>query len=256
MTSTHDEQALAAAYVLGALDAAERQAFESHLRTCTLCLSEVRSLQRVTQALSQSVPERTPRPEVRARVLSAVTGKSDRRERPVTKRSYASVWLPLAAAIILVAGLGLVRPRSTGSSVEPGDPTRRGRAPGDGGRAGDPGGSKGSRWCANGAGCSRGTRSHSSRSRGPPSIARRVGARVVEPQSGDGFHCLGPAGRTSGPRIPGVGSDRTGAGQRGTARSRSIRRRDRLLPDAAGYRCAGRGGGHARARRRCARADW
>ena len=33
MTSTHDEQALAAAYVLGALDAAERQAFESHLRT-------------------------------------------------------------------------------------------------------------------------------------------------------------------------------------------------------------------------------
>ena len=107
MTSTHDEQALAAAYVLGALDAAERQAFESHLRTCTLCLSEVRSLQRVTQALSQSVPERTPRPEARARVLSAVTGKSDRRERPVTKRSYASVWLPLAAAIILVAGLGL-----------------------------------------------------------------------------------------------------------------------------------------------------
>ena len=36
-----------------------------------------------------------------------MTGKSDRRERPVTKRSYASVWLPLAAAIILVAGLGL-----------------------------------------------------------------------------------------------------------------------------------------------------
>ena len=58
MTSTHDEQALAAAYVLGALDAGERQAFEAHLRSCPVCVEEVRSLQRVTDALSRSVPER------------------------------------------------------------------------------------------------------------------------------------------------------------------------------------------------------
>jgi anti-sigma-K factor RskA len=105
MTSTHDEQALAAAYVLGALDAPERQAFESHLRTCSSCLAEVRSLQRVADALSLSVPQRTPRPEVRARVLSKVTGRAVAAERTVTKRMGASVWLPLAAGIVLVAGL-------------------------------------------------------------------------------------------------------------------------------------------------------
>src|SRR6185436_7183529 len=105
MTSTHDEQALAAAYVLGALDAAERQAFESHLGTCSSCLAEVRSLQRVADALSLSVPERTPRPEVRARVLSKVTGRAVADERTVSKRRGASVWLPLAAGIVLVAGL-------------------------------------------------------------------------------------------------------------------------------------------------------
>jgi anti-sigma-K factor RskA len=106
MTSTHDEQALAAAYVLGALDAGERQAFESHLRTCPVCAGEVRSLQRVTDALSRSVPERTPRPELRTRVLSTVTGKSETREQQISRRNYSAVWLPLAAGIILVAALG------------------------------------------------------------------------------------------------------------------------------------------------------
>ena len=105
MTPAHDEHALAAAYVLGALDPGERQAFESHLRTCSLCLDEVRSLQRVTAALSRSVPERTPRPELRARVLSRVTAKPEPRERETPKRNYAALWLPLAAGIILVAGL-------------------------------------------------------------------------------------------------------------------------------------------------------
>jgi anti-sigma-K factor RskA len=106
MTSAHDEHALAAAYVLGALDSGDRQTFESHLRTCSLCLDEVRSLQRVANALSRSVPERTPRSELRARVLSSVTGKSEIPERKVARRNHAAMWLPLAAGIILVAALG------------------------------------------------------------------------------------------------------------------------------------------------------
>jgi anti-sigma-K factor RskA len=106
MTSAHDEYALAAEYVLGVLDPGDRQAFESHLRTCSLCLAEVHSLRRVTDALSRSVPQRSPRPELRARVLSSVTGKSAIHERDVRRRNYAAIWLPLAAGIVLVAGLG------------------------------------------------------------------------------------------------------------------------------------------------------
>src|SRR5262245_38437149 len=104
MTSTHGEQALAGAYVLGALDTAERRAFESHLAGCSVCAAEVRSLLRVRDALALSAPERTPRPELRARVLSTVTGKPDKREAPT--RAKFSGWLAWAAAVILVAGLG------------------------------------------------------------------------------------------------------------------------------------------------------
>ena len=105
MTSTHDEQALAAAYVLGALDAVERRAFESHLAGCSSCAAEVRSLLRVRDALALSVPERTPRPELRARILSTVTGQSPQ-ERKAPARANFSGWLAWAAAVLLVAGLG------------------------------------------------------------------------------------------------------------------------------------------------------
>jgi anti-sigma-K factor RskA len=108
MSAMHDEQALAAPYVLGALDPDERRAFEAHVTTCAVCSEEVRSLSRVADALAASVPERTPRPELRSRVLMAVTGVPRDtsvavRERPVHGMLQ---WLPLAAAIILAAGLG------------------------------------------------------------------------------------------------------------------------------------------------------
>jgi anti-sigma-K factor RskA len=109
MSSLHDEQALAAAYVLGALDLSERRAFEAHVAGCPICEQEVRSLQRVADALARSVPQRTPQPEVRDRVLAAVTGRSSSKvSGPTSKIGPYSAnvgWLALAASVLLVVGL-------------------------------------------------------------------------------------------------------------------------------------------------------
>ena len=107
MSLTHDEQALAASYVLDALDAQDREAFEAHLETCDVCRGEVQSLRPVVDALGQAVPQVTPRPELRARVLAGVTGVSPPVVRPVPARSAWTGWLPLAASLLVAAGLGL-----------------------------------------------------------------------------------------------------------------------------------------------------
>lgn len=106
MSMTHDEQALAAPYVLGALDAAERRAFEAHLRTCAVCIEEVRSLRPVADSLAHAVPQHTPKPELRARVLNEVTGVRSTALRTAPPRAHAIGWLPLAAAIVVAVALG------------------------------------------------------------------------------------------------------------------------------------------------------
>jgi anti-sigma-K factor RskA len=108
MIPAHDEQALAAAYVLGALDPPERRAFEAHAATCALCREEVRSLSRVTDALASAAPERSPRPEVRARILASILGETASliADTPHRRQRAPLRWLPLAAAIAVTAGLG------------------------------------------------------------------------------------------------------------------------------------------------------
>lgn len=108
MIPAHDEQALAAAYVLGALEPLERRAFEAHAATCALCREEVHSLSRVTAALGSSAPARTPRPEVRGRVLASILGdtSSPAAHPPHHRQASPLRWLPLAAAIVVTAGLG------------------------------------------------------------------------------------------------------------------------------------------------------
>ena len=105
----HDESTLAAPYVLGALDPAERASFEDHLATCAACRDEVRALHRVTDAMAFAVPQHTPRAQLRSRVLAtassspaAAPGTTDR-SRP---RGRVPAWLPLAAAVLVALGLG------------------------------------------------------------------------------------------------------------------------------------------------------
>lgn len=109
MNAMHDEQALAAAYVLGALEPAERASFETHLATCASCTDEVRSLSRVASALAHSAPQMTPRADLRERVLRSVTGWSGAPSRTQSAPPRRSVrgWLPLAAAVVAAIGLGV-----------------------------------------------------------------------------------------------------------------------------------------------------
>ena len=115
MNPVHDDvKGNAGAYVLGGLDADERSVFETHLTTCDECAAEVRALRRVTEALAQAVPLRTPAPHLRQRVLDAVGGSPREAVAPQDARriatrpapSAARSWLPLAAVLALTLGIG------------------------------------------------------------------------------------------------------------------------------------------------------
>src|SRR5207249_9834514 len=106
----HAEQMLAAPYVLDALDDNDRRTFESHLATCSACSEEVRSLRRVADRLAFAAPLRTPRPELRARVLAALPERprvDELATRELGSRLNVRGWLPLAAAVVLSIGLGI-----------------------------------------------------------------------------------------------------------------------------------------------------
>src|SRR5215216_6270118 len=116
MSSAHDDlMPLAPAYVLGALESDERRAFEAHLAECAICAAEVRSLAAVTTGLAQTVPQLSPRPELRNRVLTTVgatvvgpiphrTAIARPSRRPV---STVASWLPFAAVLVLAIGLAV-----------------------------------------------------------------------------------------------------------------------------------------------------
>ena len=105
MSAHSDVKDDAAAYVLGTLDPAERAAFAIHLGGCEECAAEVRALREVTGVLDTGVPQRTPRPELRQRVLASVPG-AEITSAPAasTATASASTWFPLAATIVLAVG--------------------------------------------------------------------------------------------------------------------------------------------------------
>ena len=61
-----------AAYLLDALDAAERAEFEAHLAGCDRCRAELRWLQPAVDVLPASVEQLEPPPELRNRILGAI----------------------------------------------------------------------------------------------------------------------------------------------------------------------------------------
>ncbi len=129
---------LVGAYALGALDAADRAAFERHLAECQACAGEVRSLQPVVDGLGQVVPLVDPPVALRERVLAAATqpaapklaGRAraaseggpklvDRATEPappkLAERTRAASeggptnwgWLAAAASVVLAVGMGI-----------------------------------------------------------------------------------------------------------------------------------------------------
>jgi anti-sigma-K factor RskA len=86
MSGTHDCGGDAAAYVLGALDSVEAEAFERHLEGCMACREEVTALQQVATVLPMAAAQhRAPR-ALRRRVLAAVQEEAKPIARPWPRR--------------------------------------------------------------------------------------------------------------------------------------------------------------------------
>ena len=113
--SRRDPHALAGAYALNALDGAERDRFERHLRGCRACESEVRGFAATATALAMATAAEPP-PGLKQRVLAAAAvtrqappavagagrGADRRRPRPTAPRRS---WLPRLAVPVAAAGL-------------------------------------------------------------------------------------------------------------------------------------------------------
>jgi anti-sigma-K factor RskA len=107
VSPAHDElKHDAAAYALGVLDADERAAFEGHLASCAECAAEVRQLRLAAVALPHAVPQVSPPPSLRARILSEVAGASATAPpAPVLhERRGLPPWLSIAAMVLVGVG--------------------------------------------------------------------------------------------------------------------------------------------------------
>jgi anti-sigma-K factor RskA len=95
-------------YVLGALDQAERRAFETHMASCAACTAEVRTLGGVVRALPYGVPQVDPPAGLRDRVLGSAQARSFQPS-PLprdTARTFNAGWLAAAALLVIAVGLG------------------------------------------------------------------------------------------------------------------------------------------------------
>jgi anti-sigma-K factor RskA len=112
----------AAAYVLGALELDELQAFRTHLANCPVCRDEVASLQGVADTLPLAAPQYEAPRQLRRNVLAAVRAEPRGDKTPVRRRSWPRLRLPrpvLAGALAVVlafAVVGVVELASGGSS--------------------------------------------------------------------------------------------------------------------------------------------
>ncbi len=108
---THDSlRELAPLYVVHALEADERAAFERHLQTCDECSADVRSLRPIALALAQGAPQQNPPAALRARILSSAGVREARAvvpEMPPPAPAPSRMpWLAAAAALVAAIGLG------------------------------------------------------------------------------------------------------------------------------------------------------
>lgn len=102
---THDEfRDLCPVHAIGALDAEERGALESHLEECAECRRLVAEHSEAAAGLAVALPPITPSPELRLRIQDAVSGRSAG-PRLVPRGSTPGWAVPAAAAAALLAGV-------------------------------------------------------------------------------------------------------------------------------------------------------
>ncbi|MGZ6566823.1 MAG: anti-sigma factor [Solirubrobacteraceae bacterium] len=110
MPSKHDCGADAAAYVLGALEPHEAEAFSRHLATCVVCRDEVAAFQHTANALAMAPPQHPAPRGLKRRVMRAVRETdAEAHEAPARRpRRLGSVPFVARPAIAAVAALAVV----------------------------------------------------------------------------------------------------------------------------------------------------
>ena len=87
-------------YVLGELTPEEERELERHLEECSSCWDELRVVWGIHNTLREAAASEPP-PELRARTLARAKGESSAPSRP-----RLTVWVPMAAALLVAAFLG------------------------------------------------------------------------------------------------------------------------------------------------------
>ena len=100
MSGTHDCGADAAAYVLGALEPGEAEAFRAHVQECAVCREEVDTLRAVVHALPMSTPQYAAPRGLRRRVMRQLLD-----EQPAAGATARRGWSIGRARNRLVAGV-------------------------------------------------------------------------------------------------------------------------------------------------------
>jgi anti-sigma-K factor RskA len=101
MSETRECGDRAAAYVLGALEPEEAQAFRRHMEGCLVCRDEVAAFQQVADALPMAAPQYQVPKRLRRRVLGAARAEPRTQPERATRRRA----LPRAPRPGLVAGV-------------------------------------------------------------------------------------------------------------------------------------------------------
>jgi anti-sigma-K factor RskA len=124
MSGTHDCGDDAAAYVLGALEPAEAEAFRTHLESCAICREEIDALAGVVQALPMAAPQHPMRKGLRRRVIRAI------REEPRVTTAPATYERPrhrMLRPALATGGVAVILAGAALAGVELSPPATQGR---------------------------------------------------------------------------------------------------------------------------------
>lgn len=95
------------AYALGALDAEETAALQSHLQTCDSCRAELMDYQRVSAGLLSGLPPQAPRPALK-RTLAARLPSAKKAVRPRWQWRWSLGQMATSAALVLLLVMNML----------------------------------------------------------------------------------------------------------------------------------------------------